>query len=351
MILPGNIDPQRLEDFAAEVLHAVDVPTEDARLVANSLVCADLWGHQSHGVMRLPWYYRRIRSGVMHPSARPEMIIDTAAIALLDGHDGIGQVMADHAMREAIARAKRYGLGACGVRNSNHFGTAGYFTRRAPPEGCIGLLTTNAGPAMAPWGGSTKTIGNNPWSIAAPAGSRGPVVMDLANTVVARGKILLARQRGAKIPEGWALNAQGAPTTDPDEAMAGIILPMAGHKGYVISLMMDVLSGVLTGSEFGAHVSSPYNYDRRSGCGHLAIAINVEAFLPLPQFTGRLESLLNEVKAVRPAAGFKEVLYPGEPEARSETAARRDGLELPAQTLTDLAKVGEEVGVVPHYAD
>ncbi|HUX87242.1 MAG TPA: Ldh family oxidoreductase, partial [Chloroflexota bacterium] len=326
------------------------VPVEDAELVANSLVLADLWGHQSHGMMRLPWYYRRIRSGVMKPVTRPDMVIDSGGVAVLDGNDGVGQVLASRAMHEAIGRAKTYGLGAVGVRNSNHFGTAGYFTRMAPVEGCVGLLTTNAGPAMAPWGGRVKAVGNNPWSIAAPGGRRGLVVMDVANTVVARGKILLARQQGALIPEGWALNVAGEPTTDPNEALNGLILPMAGHKGYIISLMIDVLSGVLTGSSFGSSVSSPYYYDRRSGSGHLAIALDIGTFMPLATFNSRMDLLLDEIKAAPLAVGFDDVSYPGEPEARNEELNRANGLKLPEQTLRDLDKIAAEVGVDASFA-
>ena len=261
-----RIDAGRLTSFAVAVLAAVGVPDADARLVADSLVTADLWGHQSHGVLRLSWYVNRIRAGVMRPVTTPETVSDTGALVVVDGHDGVGQVLAAHAAREAAGRAHEHGVGVVAVRNSNHFGTAAYFTRMAARDGCVAILATNASPAMAPWGGRRKTVGTNPWSIAAPAGGHDVMVMDIANTAVARGKVYLARQRGEAIPAGWAIDADGAPTTDPAAAIAGVILPMAGHKGYAISLMMDVLSGVLTGSAFGAAVSGPYQVERRSGC-------------------------------------------------------------------------------------
>jgi LDH2 family malate/lactate/ureidoglycolate dehydrogenase len=246
-----------LRSFAIAAFESLGVPLPDAALVADSLVTADSWGHQSHGVLRLPWYCDRLHSGVMRAETEIEIVASTGAIVVIDGHDGIGQVLTAHAMKLAIERAKQFGVGAVAVRNSNHFGTAAYFTRMAPAAGCIGFLTSNASPAMAPWGGKRKTVGNNPWSIATPGGRRGNVVMDLANTVVARGKIYLARQRGEAIPPGWAITAEGSPTLDPQQAIDGIILPMAGHKGYAISLMMDVLSGVLTGSSFGSEVAGP----------------------------------------------------------------------------------------------
>jgi LDH2 family malate/lactate/ureidoglycolate dehydrogenase len=343
----NRVDARRLTEFAAAVLSAVGVPDEDAGLVADSLVTADLWGHQSHGVMRLAWYVNRIRGGVMNPVTAPETVSDTGPLAVVDGHDGVGQVLAAFAAREAVRRARGHGVGVVAVRNSNHFGTAAYFTRIAARDGCVAVLTTNASPAIAPWGGRQKTVGTNPWSIAAPAGKHDVVVMDIANTAVARGKVYLAKQRGEPIPPGWAIDADGVPTTDPTAAIAGVILPMAGHKGYAISLMMDVLSGVLTGSSFGAAVSGPYQFDKRSGCGHLFIALDVAAFGDRDEFTRRMEQLVNEVKSVPLAQGFDEVFYPGELEARSERDNRDSGLSLPQQTLDDLRQLAGSTGVEP----
>ena len=188
-------------------------------------------------------------------------------------------------------------------------------------------------------------MGNNPWSVAAPAGPHPPMVLDIANTVVARGKVFLARQKGLPIPAGWAINAAGEPTTDPAEALAGIILPMGEHKGYSISVALDVLSGVLTGSGFGTGVHGPYQTEHRSGCGHLMIALNIEAFLPLAEFNARMERLIAELKSVPLAKGFDEVFYPGEIEARNEERCLREGLHLPEQTLTDLAQLAKEAGL------
>jgi LDH2 family malate/lactate/ureidoglycolate dehydrogenase len=272
-------------------------------------VQADLWGHQSHGVLRLSWYAARLKAGVCNPIAHPEIVVDAGAIAVIDG-------------KHAIRRAKIHGIGAVGLRNSNHFGTVGgavkkpsvpilgrYFTLMGPPEGCVAFLSTNA--------------------------------LDIANTGVARGKIYLARQKGQLIPEGWAINAAGAPTRDPQEAIDGIILPMAQHKGYAIAVMMDMLSGVLTGSAFGRGVYGPYQTAHRSGAGQLMIAINIESIQPLAEFNGRMEQLVAELKSVPLAQGFQEVLYPGEMEARNDTKNRANGLALPEDTLADLRGLAE----------
>jgi len=339
------IDPRRLIDFAAAVYAGAGVPADDAYLIADTLVQADLWGHQSHGVLRLGWYLDRLRNGVMKPVTRPEFAVDAGAVALIDGHDGVGQVLARLAAVEAVRRAKAHGIGAVGLRYSNHFGTCMYYTLMGARQGCVMLLTSNGGPAMAPWGGRKKIIGTNPWSIAAPAGRFAPFVMDMANTGVARGKIYLARQKRRPIPAGWAINAAGEPTIDPQEAIDGIILPMAGHKGYAIAAAVDLLSGVLTGSGFLSGVHSPYRTSEKSNCGHFMLAVNIEAFQPLAQFIERMDRFILEIKSVPPAKGFDEIFYPGEREARNDEKHRREGLVFPEDTLADLRRIAGETGL------
>jgi LDH2 family malate/lactate/ureidoglycolate dehydrogenase len=345
MTVGVRLDPDRLVDFGAQVLTAVGVPGDDARLVSDSLVTADLWGHPSHGMLRLGWYVARLRSGAMTAVTTPETVVDAGAIAVLDGRDGVGQVLADLAGRQAVERARAHGVGVVAVRNSNHFGTAAYWTRRIAAAGCVGILTTNGSPAMAPWGGREKTVGANPWSIATPGGGHGPVVLDIANIGVARGKVYAALQRGERIPASWALDAQGVPTTDPLAAIEGLLLPMAGHKGYGISFMMDLLSGVLTGSAYGTGVTGPYVPDRRSGCGHLVLALRVDAFLDPAEFGRRVDDLVESTKAVPRADGVDEIFYPGEVETRAEATGRREGVVLPEKTVADLRSLGDTYGI------
>ena len=349
-----RVDAGRLIEFGVAVYAGAGVPEADARLLADTLVQADLWGHQSHGVLRLVWYLERIRNGVMKPLTQPEFLVDAGAIAVIDGHDGVGQVLTRFAAQEAIRRAKAHGIAAVGLRYSNHFGTCMYYTRMGALAGCVMLLTSNGGPAMAPWGGRRKIIGTNPWSVATPAGRHAPFLMDMANTGVARGKIYLARQKRETIPPGWALNAAGEPTTDPQEAIDGIILPMGEHKGYAIAMMVDVLSGVLTGSGFLSAVHSPYKTAEKSNAGHLLIALDIEAFQPLAQFGARMEQYISELKSVPLAKGYDEVYYPGELEARNDLQNRRLGLEFPAETLADLARIARDTGLeakLPFAAD
>jgi LDH2 family malate/lactate/ureidoglycolate dehydrogenase len=338
-------DPKRLTDFATAVLESEGVPADDARLLAGCLVEAELWGHPSHGLLRLSWYVARIRTGVVDPAANAETVVDRGAVAVLDGHEGLGHVLTAHAAIEAVRRAKEQGVGVVAVRNSNHFGMAAHFTRMIAEQGCVGIITTNGSPAMAPWGGRAKAVGANPWSIATPAGQHGVTVMDVANVNAARGKIYAARERGGSIPEGWALDAAGRPTTDPAAAIDGVILPMAGHKGYAISFMMDVLSGVLTGSSFATGVSGPQQAERRSGSGHLVLAIDIAAVADPGSFGERMEALIAEMKAVPLAEGFEEIFFPGELEDRSRARTEREGIELPDKTVEALEQLAAETGV------
>jgi len=334
-----------LRAFVAGCYREMGVPADRAALVADSLVQADLWGHASHGVMRTFWYGARIASGATRADAPVTVDGGMGAITRLDGHDGIGQVVAQEAMARAIEAARTHGIGAVSVRNSGHFGTAMYFTRQAAAAGCIGFLCTNASPAMAPWGGRQKGVGNNPWSWAAPAGRYPPMVLDIANTAVARGKLYAAKARGEHIPSGWAIDTQGVATIDPAAGIAGTILPMAGHKGYAMSMIMDMLSGVLSGSGFGASIVGPYMPEGRSGVGHLAIVINIAALRPLPEFEADMEALIVSLKSAPRGDGVDEIFYPGEVEARAEARALSEGIALPADVAMELSEKGAELGL------
>lgn len=340
-----RVAPGVLRAFASAVYERLGVPPADAALVADTLVQADLWGHPSHGVLRTFWYAARLEAGSCAAVTRPTVVADAGALVVLDGHAGLGQVLAAHAMDLAVARARAHGIGAVAVRDSGHFGTAMYFTRRATEAGCVGFLATNASPAMAPWGGREKRVGTNPWSIAAPAGRFPPLLLDVANTAVARGKLYAAEQRGERVPTTWALDPDGLPTDDPAAGIAGTLLPMAGHKGYAIAVLMDVLAGVLAGSAFGVDVVGPYRADARSGAGHLAIAIDVAASRPLADFERDVERLVTDLKATPVAPGHDEVLVPGELEARTAARLARDGVPLPAATLSALDAGARRLGV------
>lgn len=339
------VHPDELREFGKSVFQAFGVSENDALMISDSLVTAELWGHSSHGMLRLPWYVDRLRHGAMEPTDVSSIETDTGAIVVLEGNHSIGQVLTMKAVELGMSRAKFHGISAVAVRNSNHFGTAAYFTRKSAEKGFVTFLATNASPAMAPWGGKEKLIGTNPWSIAAPAGKRGVAVMDIANTAVARGKIYLAAERGETIPDGWAADEHGVPTSVASDAIHGLILPMAGHKGYVISFMMDVLAGVLTGSKFGKDVNGPYQADKRSGCGHLLITIDIEAMMSKDEFNTRINQLIDQVKDVPTAHGISEIFYPGEIEDRNTENNLASGISVADHTWKSLTKLAEETSV------
>lgn len=344
-----RVSAKALRDFARDCGLALGLPRPSADCLADTLVQADLWGHPSHGIMRLFWYGKRLESGATDAGALPETEESPGALSVMDGRDGVGQVVAEAAMAQAIRAAKRHGIGAVSVRNSGHFGTAMYFTRMAAQAGCLGFISTNASPAMAPWGGREKRIGNNPFSWAAPAGRYPPMMVDMANTAVARGKLYVARARGERIPEGWAIDAEGQVTTDPAAGIAGTILPMAGHKGYAITFAMDVLSGVLSGSSFAPSVVGPYMPEGRSGAGHFAMAIDIETCRPLAEFEADMERLIDGMKDTPAIPGVDEIFYPGEIEARNEARNLEEGLVIPEDVARDLAGNAERLAVKPPF--
>lgn len=220
-----------------------------------------------------------------------------------------------------------------------------FYTRRVAAAGCVAMLTSNRGPAMAPWGGRKKIVGTNPFSVAAPVSadsSRARFVVDMAATGVARGKIYLAKNKNLPIPLDWAINNEGAPTTDPQEAIDGIILPMAEHKGYAIAAMVGMMSGVLSGSGFLSAVHSPDKTAEKCDCGHFIIAMDIAKFQPLEQFHARMQAFTSEIKSVPLAKGFDEVFYPGEMENNSDAKFRREGLQLPDDTVADLRRIAKE---------
>lgn len=340
-----TVDADALATFLAQVAEAHGVPAGDAALLAHTLVVAELWGHPSHGAIRLPWYLARVRSGATRAETVVETVRDSGAVVVLDGHDGLGQVVAQRAVELGVERARAHGVSAVAVRRSGHFGTAAYFTRYAAERGCVAILATNASPAMAPWGGRTKLLGTNPWSIAAPGPDGDVLVMDMANTAVARGKVYVAADRGEPIPVGWGASADGTPTTDPREAIEGLILPVGGAKGYVMAFMFDVLAGVLTGSAFGSDVVGPYRPEGASGAGHLLITLDVAAVADREDYEARVAALVAQVRGSEAAAWSDGVLTPGELEDRNRRRAEADGIRVLDRTWAELATLAEATGV------
>lgn len=334
-----------LFDYGCRVFERVGVPPEDARAAAGCLMKAELRGVDSHGLVRLPVYARRVQAGVV--KARPAMALTApaTAAALLDGDNGLGPVVALRAMEAAIDLAARHGTGFVGVRNSNHFGPAAYYVERAVARGCIGLAITNAPPNMAPFGGRVRFLGTNPVAVGIPAGDEPPLIFDASTSVVARGKIIVAAHKKAGIPPGWAIDPDGHPTTDADLALAGAVLPFGGPKGSAISFIIDILCGVLTGAAFADRINTLENVGAVQDVGHVLAAVRTDLFLPEGEFRSRMDAILRLLKASPPAPGAARVLAPGEIELEHEAENLARGIALAPQIEAQLAALGAELSV------
>lgn len=342
--------PDELRWFGKQVLVAAGLPPEHAWRVADSLVFADMRGTGSHGLARLGIYVGRLRAGVVNPRPRMRWVVEQQAVAVLDADNGPGAVAAAEAMEKALQLAARYGIGACAVRNSNHCGAMAYYVQMAIERRMVGLAMSNANRTMPPWGGREAVLGTNPISIGLPTPGEVPFLLDMATSAAARGKILLAAKQGKPIPQGWALDSSGRPTRDPKAALAGLLLPMAGPKGYGLALWVDVLCGVLAGSGFGKQIGALFEeLDRPQRVGHFMMAIDIGRFLDWAAYERAMAELLDQIKSTPPAEGFDEVLVPGEPEARSARRAQKEGIELPAEVCEELVRLAEELGVAAFW--
>jgi LDH2 family malate/lactate/ureidoglycolate dehydrogenase len=334
-----------LRDYAAAVLEHLDVPTSDAREVADNLVLAELRGVDSHGLIRLAVYARRLKAGLVN--ARPEIRTRTPrpAVALVDGDNGLGAVVGARAMEKAIEIASTQGTGLVSVRRSNHFGPAAFYVLRAVRRGFIGCAISNAPPNMAAFGGRVRFLGTNPFAVGIPAGKEQPLVFDASSSVAARGKIIAAAERNLPIPVGWAVDSDGTPTTDARRALAGAVLPFGGAKGSAISFIIDIISGVHSGAAFALHLNTLENLEAEQDLGHAFFAMRTDLFQTAEEFARRMDEILGMLKATPPAAGVERVLVPGEIEYRTEARLRAQGIPLPPELVAQLKTLGRECGV------
>jgi LDH2 family malate/lactate/ureidoglycolate dehydrogenase len=341
-------EPGAADAFARRLLVAHRLPEQDAAIVAGCLVSADLRGVDTHGLCRLPGYLDRLRRGLINPRPvlAPERV--TPVAAALDGRNGFGFVVGMRAMHEAIAIAREFGIGVVSVRRSTHFGMAASYVLHALDAGFISLVFSNASPAMPPWGGRTALLGTNPFAAGAPAGKHAPFLLDMSPAVAARGKIRRAERRGENIPLGYALDADGRPTTDPKAALDGVVLPIGGYKGSGLAMLMDIFGGVISGANYGGDVGDQYKaYDRPQDVGHFFLALKPDLFVPQENYRDRMDMLIARVRACPTAAGVDEVLIPGEPERRHEAQRRRSGIPYSASEVAPLQEEAAKAGVAP----
>lgn len=340
---------QELEQLAVAIFRAMGSDQTEAQIVGRHLVGANLAGHDSHGVLRIPQYVKAIRDSRIRLNSHVKVVRESPAGVVLDGQLAFGQVIAVEAMRLAIGKARESAVCAVSVFNSNHVGRLAAHTQMAAESGMIGLLTVNAGGAgqlVAPFGGVAGRLATNPISIAVPSPDGSPpLVLDIATSVAPEGKLRAYRQRGERVPDGWIIDHEGRPTTDSKDFYgppAGALLPLggpAGHKGYGLALMFDILAGGLSGA--GCSRPNP----QPTGDGLFLMAIDVRQFSPIEEFRARVAELVEHMKSCPPAPGFPEVMVPGEYEFRQEQKRRREGIVVEETTWGEILAIARELGI------
>ncbi|WKT42403.1 Malate/L-sulfolactate/L-lactate dehydrogenase-like, alpha-helical domain [Fusarium oxysporum f. sp. vasinfectum] len=334
--------------FIEDVLKGNGIPSENASIIARCLVAADLRGVDTHGMNRIPSYMERLRQGVLNASAQPILTQVTPAVAQVDGQNGFGFVAAHKGMVAAIESAKVFGIGMASIKHSNHFGMSAWIVQQALDADMMSLVFTNSSPALPAFGGKSKLLGVSPIACGAPG--KGPMenfILDMAPSVAARGKIYKAKRRGEKIPLDWALDAEGRPTDDPEAALGGVMLPMGGPKGSALSIMMDVFSGVLSGSAFAGHVTGPYDPSKPADVGHFLVAIKPDLFMNLDEFRERMQYLYERVVGSEKAAGVERIYFPGEIEQLAQKEREKTGIPLVQAEIDALNAEAKKVGAEP----
>jgi len=342
-----TVRKEELKEFAASLLVAAKCPPEEAEIVSESLVWADLRGRDEYGVStRLPNLVERLVRGLIHsPAAMSWMPIAPATYVLDAGH-GFGQVAARLAMDKAITLSQNQGIGLVAVRQSNHFGAASYYCARATEAGCIGFACTNAFPKVAPFGGRRPILGTNPLAFGCPTASGVPVLVDLSTAAYAGSSLRKTSAALGQLPLEVALDAHGQPTTDPRAAAAGCLLPAAGPKGFGLGLMVEILSGILTGAAMGQEVGSLfYTWDRPVNVGHLFMAIHIEHFMPRMDFVGRLTTLLGWIAECPRREQAEAIRFPGELRGQYAALYEREGIPLEAKAVQVLNQLADEFKV------
>jgi len=341
------VRPQDLAEFLSAVFERLDVPSPDAKIVSDCMVFAHLRGFDTHGLPCLAGYVESLEQGRIQPRPRIAVERPMPTTVRVDADNGLGHVAAHRAMTLAIEAAEQFGVGTAAVRRSNHFGAACNYSMLALPKDCIGIVTSNGAAAAAPFGALEPFLGTNPLSVAVPALKVPAFVIDMATSEGARKKVRQALSQGMPLPAGWALDKEGNPTTDPKAALEGVMLPFGGMKGSAVTLLLDILSGVLSGAEFGGRVLSVLtNLERESGNGNFMLVLKVAAFLPAGEFKARMDDELTRLRRLRPVKGVKEVIYPGYKEHFTEIARREQGIPLVAATVDEARLIGKRHGIV-----
>ena len=340
-----KVDAGELLQLVTELFRRCGMDKKDAGLLAASLVDADMGGVHSHGVLRVPEYVKKMTADGVDPKGRPQVIKEFGGCMVVDGGNSMGQIGAHFAMERTIEKAESTGVAAAAIRGSNHCGAMAYFAVQALERDMIGIATTNALPTMAPWGGTERILGINPLGVAIPAGEEPPIIYDAAFSGSSHGKIRVHYQKGLELPEGWALDQNGMPTTDPATAIDGLLMPIGGFKGAGLAMIMGILASMLSGAGYGTELGNMEKGPRPGEDGHFVAAIKIAAFEEVEHFKERVDRAIRQVHACRTAPGVERLYAPGEKEYLNRQACGRNGIPLNQVTLDDLGRAAVKMGV------
>ena len=340
-----RIEGQLLANQATAIFAACGMSEPDAALVADSLVQADLRGIHSHGVLRVPDYVAKLTREGVNPRGKPRVIRQAGGAMVVDGDNSMGQVGGAYAMRQAIECARGSGVAAAAVGGSNHAGTMDFYVRMAVDHDMIGIATSNALPTMAPWGGIDKIVGLNPIGIGIPSGTEADVVLDVALGATAHGKIRVYQQKDQPIPNHWAFDRQGRPTTDPTAALDGLIQPIGAFKGLGLAVCMGILSSLLSGAGYGTESGNMADGAIAGADGQFYMAINVACFEDIDRFKSRADDVVRQIRTSRRAQGTAALFAPGGLEEQTAARYREAGIPLNNETLADIRETAGQLGV------
>jgi ureidoglycolate dehydrogenase (NAD+) len=339
----ARVDAGQLKGFIHRILSAAGLCEANARIVADSITTAELFGFHSHGVIRIPHYIKRLRIGSLNGNPDIRVVQQKGNTAIVDGDHGMGHAVAFFAMQEALKLAEN-GIGFVGVKKSSHFGIAGYTAMQALQKDMIGIVVSHTDASVIPYGGKKPAVGTNPLAVAVPTDREYPVLLDMATSAASLGKILVAKSKGEQIPPDWAVDEEGIPTTDPQKVK--YLMPMAGPKGYALALIFDILSGPLTGALFGKKLPLMYgDYDKHRELGHFIGAIKIANFVPVDEFKRHVGTMIDDIHDTPAAPGFERVLVPGEKEYLTQMAYEKEGVPIPSETLKNLQTSAHEMGL------
>lgn len=341
-----RINEAVLTDWIRQILIGSGLDQEQAQMISEHLVLANLRGVDSHGISKIDVYCKRLEKGVVNKKLNFRIAKETPVSALIDGENSMGISLATKGIELAVRKAKEVGVGIIGISHSNHAGMLAAYTDYAAQHDCISIAVTNAPSVMAPWGGRTPFFGTNPISYSIPTGGEMNIVFDMATTTVAKGKIVLAEKENKSIPVGWAISKDGRETTDPKEALEGLLLPVGGPKGYGLSFLVETLSSLFTGAAYGPYIGSLFDdFEHEQNVGQFFFVMRADLFQELDVFKARVDQMAEEIKGIERMQGVERIYLPGEIEFERARELRKNGIPVSAQMLATLQAISDQLEI------